>query len=149
MWRMLAGALMSVAAGLAGAADVSAVPVLADTMHLTLRQAEALLQAHNLELQLGRVALAAAAAEGVVAAQRPNPSLSLNTLSVSPSSGIGPGRPWDKQVDIIIRLDQLVERGGKRELRTSAAQLNLDRVRLPALAEVARARADLERWGEL
>lgn len=125
MWRMLAGALMLVAAGFPEAADVSGVPVLADTMRLTLRQAEALLHAHNLELQLGRAALAGATAEGVVAAQRPNPSLSLNTLSVSPSSGIGSGRPWDKQVDSTIRLDQLIERGGKRELRTSAAQMGI------------------------
>ncbi len=108
MWRMLTGALMSVAAGLAGAADVSAVPVLGDTMRLTLQQADALLQARNLELQLGRAALAGAAAEGVVAAQRPNPSLSLNTLSVSPSSGVGSGRLWDKQVDTTMRLDQLI-----------------------------------------
>lgn len=123
MWRMLAGALMSVAAGLAGAADVSAVPVAAETLHWTLRQAEALLQAHNLELQLGRAALAGVAAEGVVAAQRPNPSLSLNTLSVRPSSGIGSGRLWDKQVDNTRRLDQVIERGGKRELRTAAREV--------------------------
>ncbi len=125
MWRMLTGALMSVAAGLVGAADVSAVPVLADTMRLTLQQADALLQSRNLELQLGRAALAGAAAEGVVAAQLPNPSLSLNTLAISPSSGIGSGRLWDKQVDTSLRIDQLVERGGKRELRTSAAQMGI------------------------
>ncbi len=90
---------------------------------LTLADAEARLHARNLDLQLGRAAVAAAAAEATIAAQRPNPSLSVNIVSISPSGGIGTGGAWDKQIDTIVRIDQVVERGGRRELRTSAATL--------------------------
>ena len=107
--------------GLAGqaAAQVGA-PALS---RLSLREAEALLATKNRELQVARRAVEAAEATTLSAGQRPNPTLSLNTINISPRTGIGSGNLRDKAVDSTIRLDQVIERGNKRELRVSAAKI--------------------------
>lgn len=58
----------------------------------------------------------------VSAGARPNPNLSLGISSINPQAGIGAGPLRDKTVDSSIRLDQLIERGEKRELRMATAQ---------------------------
>ena len=102
------------------AADANPIPP--GVVQLTLRQAEALLQQRNPEVQLARIAVQGAVADTVAAAQQPNPNLSVNTASINPGNGIGTGRPWERQVDTVVRFEQQIERGNKRELRTGAAQ---------------------------
>lgn len=92
---------------------------------LTLPEAEALWQQHSRELRLGQAAVAGAAADVKTAGQRPNPDVSLNTLSISPWSGYGAGGWKDKKMDTQLRLDQLIERGGKRDLRIKGAEARL------------------------
>ena len=103
------------------------VAVLAQTpQRLTLAEAATLWQEHNRELQLARTAVAGAEADVLTAGQVPNPQVSLNVTQISPWSGYGAG-PWkDKKMDNVLRLDQLVERGGKRDLRIKGADARLD-----------------------
>ena len=88
---------------------------------LTLPQAEMLLLSHNREIQAAQRMVEGLRADGVSAAQRPNPTLSLGTNSISLDRA-SPGKLWDKQMDSVIRLDQTIERGGKRALRIKAAE---------------------------
>jgi len=93
-----------------------------DFANLSLSAADALLLRKNRELQAARRAAEAAAAATLSAGQRPNPNLSLSTVNINPNRGIGAGTLRDKAMDSTIRLDQLIERGNKRELRVSTAQ---------------------------
>lgn len=88
---------------------------------LTLPQAEQLLLARNREIQAAQRAVEGVRADAVSAAQRPNPTLSLGTSSISLDRA-SPGKAWDKQMDSVMRLDQTIERGGKRESRIRAAE---------------------------
>ena len=103
------------------------VAVLAQTpQRLTLAEATTLWQEQNRELQLARTTVAGAEADVLTAGQVPNPQVSLNVTQISPWSGYGAG-PWkDKKMDNVLRLDQLVERGGKRDLRIKGADARLD-----------------------
>ena len=103
------------------------VAVLAQTpQRLSLAEAETLWQEHNRELQLARTAVSGAEADVRTAGQLPNPQLSLNLSQISPSTGYGAG-PWkDKKIDNVLRVDQLIERGSKRELRVKGADARLD-----------------------
>jgi outer membrane protein, heavy metal efflux system len=89
---------------------------------LTLEQAEHLMQQRNRELQAARRAVEAARANTTIAGARPNPTLSLGVGSINPQLGIGGGAYRDKTVDSSVRIDQLIERGEKRELRIAAAR---------------------------
>ena len=93
-----------------------------DLTRLSLAEADALLAQKNRELQAARRAVEAAEAVTLSAGQRPNPNLSVGTVNINPNRGIGAGPLRDKTVDSTIRLDQLIERGNKRELRVSTAQ---------------------------
>ena len=98
-------------------------------MPLSLNEAESMLQQHSRELRLANAALGGAVADVQVAGQRPNPDVSLNAASISPWSGYGSGGWKDKKMDTILRMDQLVERGGKRDLRIKGAEARLDAAR--------------------
>lgn len=89
---------------------------------LTLAAAEDLLARNNREIALARRALEQSRADVVRAGQRPNPQLSLAVQNVNPSRGIGAADPRGKTVDSIVRIDQLIERGGKAELRVDTAK---------------------------
>ena len=93
-----------------------------DLARLSLADADALLAQKNRELQAARRAVESAAAATLSAGQQPNPNLSLGTININPSRGIGAGSLREKAVDSTIRLDQLIERGNKRELRVATAQ---------------------------
>jgi len=95
-------------------------------LHLSLSEAERLWQEHNREVKLARVAVGGAEADLLSAGQAPNPQLSLNVASISPSEGFGAGGLREKMMDSILRLEQLVERGDKRELRAQAAGARLE-----------------------
>ncbi|MBS1188348.1 MAG: Outer rane efflux protein [Rhodocyclaceae bacterium] len=96
---------------------------------LSLAEVEALWRDRNHELRLARTAVAGAEADVRAAGQAPNPQVSLNTLSISPWSGYGAGGWKDKKMDTQLRLDQLIERGGKRDLRVKGAEARLDAAR--------------------
>lgn len=100
------------------------------------------------DVRAARAALAAAGADLQTAAQRPNPQLTLGAGSISRSIGSGP--PWDRSIDQSVRVDQLVERGGKPALRRAqseaargAAQADLDEALRQARLAVLRAHQDL------
>jgi cobalt-zinc-cadmium efflux system outer membrane protein len=101
---------------------LAAAPFAAAARDLTLAEAETLLAEHNRELLAARRAVESAEAQRTIAAARPNPTLSLNTLSISSNPGTGPGSLNQKRMDTILRIDQPFERGGKRELRMDAAE---------------------------
>ena len=105
----LAGLFLLLVAGVAMARD------------LTLAEAERMLLAHNRDLAAARRAVEAADAQLDIAAARPNPTVSLDTTSLSASPGIGPGALNQKRADTVLRIEQPFERGGKRELRIAAA----------------------------
>jgi len=89
---------------------------------LSLRDAEQQLATGNRDVRLARRALEGAQASTVSAGARPNPNLSLGVSQINPQVGVGGGPYRDKTVDSSVRLDQLIERGDKRELRIAQAQ---------------------------
>ena len=105
---------------------VAAVFVLASASvaarDLSLADAERLLGERSRELIAARRALESAGAQREIAAVRPNPTLSLNSSSISNHPGTGPGPANQWRIDTILRIDQPIERGGKRELRMDAAE---------------------------
>ena len=96
--------------------------IFAQAKDLSLSEAERLLGERSRELIAARRALESAGAMREIAAARPNPTLSLNTSSISSNPGIGSGSLGQKRVDTVLRIDQPFERGGKRELRMDAAE---------------------------
>lgn len=99
---------------------------------LSLRQAEALWQQHSRELRLAGLAVSGAAADIQVARQIPNPEVSMNAQSISPATGYGAGGWKDKKMDTVFRVDQVIERGGKRDLRIKGAESRLEASRFEA-----------------
>lgn len=100
------------------AASVQPAP---GTELLTLDQAEKLFNERNRELRAARRNTEGAEADIVSARARPNPTLSVGS-TVSPSTGLGSGNLRNKNINATLSLTQLLERGGKRELRTQAAE---------------------------
>jgi cobalt-zinc-cadmium efflux system outer membrane protein len=92
---------------------------------LNLAQVEARVTVENADVLLARNAIDAARADLTTAGERPNPTLSLNSSSYDVRKGLGPGDALHKQSDTILRLDQPIERGGKRGLRVDAARAGL------------------------
>jgi len=89
---------------------------------LSLVEAERLLGERGREVIAARRALESAGAQRIIAAARPNATLSLNSSSISSTPGTGPGPLNQKRIDTVLRIDQPFERGGKRELRMDAAE---------------------------
>jgi cobalt-zinc-cadmium efflux system outer membrane protein len=119
--------------------DIAAVPGLsaAPTVtgersvlrRLSLADAERLWHEHNRELRLADSAVSGAEADLRSAGQTPNPQASLNVGSISPHEGFGAGGVRDKRMDSVVRLEQLLERGNKRDLRVQGAAAMLDAAR--------------------
>ena len=95
---------------------------LAQARDLALAEAERLLAERGRELVAARRLLEAAGAQREIAAVRPNPTLSLNSTSISNKYNSGPGTSNVWRADTVLRIDQPFERGGKRELRMDAAE---------------------------
>ncbi len=89
---------------------------------LSLSEAQALARERNYDLKLARIAIDSAKANVLIAGAAPNPSLTLATNSINTTNGGGSGHLWNRSIDSIARIDQLIERGGKRELRQENAQ---------------------------
>ena len=129
---------------------------------LTLASAELRAARCNREVRAASQAVAVAEAAVAIAGERPNPNLTLGTSNINPHAGIGGGGLRDKTVDASVRVDQLVERGGKARLRVEQSQRQLAGARADladalrqqraavraAFFDFAAARARLERQRE-
>ena len=100
-------------------ANAAPVPV---PVTLTLAQALAIASEYNHDLRLTALTVQAAAAARLTAAASPNPTLTVQALNINPSIGIGGGGLRDKTVDSTMRIDQVFERGFKRQLRMATAE---------------------------
>ena len=135
---LLPGALLAWLCGSANAQLVAppAAAAAARVQSLTLQQAERLFDERNREVLAARRMTEGAEADVLAARARPNPTLSLGS-TVSPSTGIGSGNLRNKNINATVGLSQLIERGGKRELRTQAAEYSAAAARSEE-ADVAR-----------
>ena len=88
---------------------------------LTLAQAITRAAEHNSDARLAAMAVDGAQAAGLSAAAPPNPTLTLQSFNINRGLGVGSGKLRDKTVDSAVRIDQLIERGGKREQRIANA----------------------------
>ena len=88
---------------------------------LSLSQAIDIAIERNHDIRLSALAVKAAEAATIIAQAAPNPTLSMQTSNINPKLGVGAGGLRNKTVDTTIRIDQVIERGGKRELRTENA----------------------------
>lgn len=121
--RVLSIALLASATLSHAQAPDSCPPVLPQP--LSLAAAEARMESCNREVRAAALAIDAAQADVRIAGQRPNPTLSLTMNNWSPSKGLGSGGARDKQLDQALHLEQLLERGGKLDLRIAQAQANV------------------------
>ena len=119
----LLGGLSAAAAGAEPAPSLASLN--SDLGQLTLRQAEIFFAERNRELQLGQRLVAGAQADRLSAAARPNPSVFLNSSKFNSRQGAYGGDLRDKQMDSVFSVQQLFERGNKRELRIEAADHNI------------------------
>lgn len=84
---------------------------------LTLRDVLAAVAVRNRDVQAARRALDATRADVDAAAARPNPTVTLGSGFINPQNGLGrAAKPLN------ARVDQVIERGGKRDLRIGAAR---------------------------
>lgn len=98
---------------------------------LTLSQAEDLLIQHNLVVATARYQIEAGRAAKLIASYKPNPVLEIGLEQVPLHSNIKGSVPRFFATDsnaavqptYTLRLDKVIERGGKRELRTEQADL--------------------------
>jgi len=90
---------------------------------LTLKEALKLAQEHNPDLRQAELAVEGAQANVTIAGAAPNPVLTLQSFNINPNAGVGAGSLRSKTVDSAVRVDQLIERGGKRALRVENAGL--------------------------
>lgn len=88
---------------------------------LTLDGANALFHANNRELLLSRRSVEGSKADTLTAAQRPNPTFSLNSNNFQFNGNNGDGGLNNRTLDTIARLEQPIERGNKRALRMALA----------------------------
>jgi cobalt-zinc-cadmium efflux system outer membrane protein len=108
---------------------------------LTLKEAEAVLTERNLNLAVSRHLVEAAEAQRLMAGYRPNPQVQLGSEQLpvhSPVAGSVP-RFFSTSPDAganpvyTLQIQQLIERGGKRELRAQQAGAQLEAARASVL----------------
>ncbi len=121
----------------------------ADTPPLSLQDAERRLLDANPTILQARAAVAGARAGIDIAGARPNPQLTFGSSNADPGRA-GSGGFWKNWTDNTVRLDQLVERGDKRDLRLAAADRNLVATGLDLENTIRLIRIDLARaWVDL
>ena len=104
---------------------------------LALAEAEQLVARANRDVLAARRQAEAAGAGILQADVRPNPVVSYNATGINRNPGIGAGPFYNKQIDNTFRIDQVLERGNKRELRVDAAK-NLERAAQNDASEILR-----------
>ncbi|MEK0435090.1 MAG: hypothetical protein RL369_1139 [Pseudomonadota bacterium] len=93
---------------------------------LSLQQAVSTAIERNHDLQLARTTVATARANLLSADAAPNPTLGISTGSIQLSGANRGGALWRKEIDTIVGINQLIERGDKRALRAESARFGLD-----------------------
>lgn len=124
VFAFLLGGLSAAAAGaepVAGTASLSSA-----LEQLTLRQAEIFFGERNRELQLGQRLVDGAEADRLSAGARPNPNVFASTGKFNSRQGNYSGDLREKQMDTVVGVQQLFERGNKRELRVGVAEANIE-----------------------
>ena len=96
---------------------------------LTLVEAEERTLSFNRDLKRAAWQVEGAQAALISAGARPNPTLSINSSGISPSEGIGAGWLGGKRIDNTVRIDQTIERGGKRDIRLEGARAGVEAAR--------------------
>jgi len=97
--------------------------------HLNIKQAQQLFQSNSRELLAAQRALQASEANAISAAQKPNPSLSIGVSSFNLNRSTGNRNPdnqgnslQNQTLNSTVQINQLFERGDKRELRIASAK---------------------------
>jgi cobalt-zinc-cadmium efflux system outer membrane protein len=121
-------AASAVLAPAAAAAPANDAPADGDHVILSLAQAETLLLAQNLAISGARSGVDAAKAAETIASYRPNPALTLSAEQFNvrhPLFHMASADPNSQgyQHFYTVRVDQLLERGGKRGFRMQSAEL--------------------------
>lgn len=120
----LLGGLSAAAAGAEPARGVA--PLNSDLEQLTLRQAEIFFAARNREVLLGQRLVEGAEADRIAAGQRPNPNVFFNASQLGNTYPPGyDANGFTRRADMTVGVNQLFERGNKRELRVGAADSNV------------------------
>src|SRR5215510_14299942 len=95
---------------------------------LTLEAAEQLLVQYNLTVVAARYGVDSARAQRLIAAVRPNPTLTLGAEAFdlgAPVRSLFSTSPTASNRLYTVRIDQVFERGNKRALRTAAAEFQI------------------------
>jgi outer membrane protein, heavy metal efflux system len=108
---------------------------------LSLKDAEAILLERNLNIAVSRRMLEAAEAQRLIASYRPNPQLQLGAEQLSIYSPVLNGAPRFFETNpnagansvYTFQVQQLLERGGKRHLRTEQASAQVEAARTQVL----------------
>ena len=103
-----------------------------DLRHLSLAKATELLIAHNLSVAAARYNVDAVRAQRIAAELRPRPTLTFSATQFAiPRVFLHPSTLGKTSSDNVaantvytLEVDQLIERGNKRQLRTTQAELN-------------------------
>jgi len=99
-----------------------------DLSHLSLTQAEQLFSKNNKEVLAAKRAVEGSEADTLSAGQKPNPVLSMGVSSFNLNRKQGNTNPngsnslENKTLDSGLQINQLFERGNKRELRLASAE---------------------------
>ncbi len=109
-------------AGVALAGASMAADTASGGLPLSAAQAQALALERNQDLAIAKSTVASARANVLAGGAAPNPVLGVSTSSIDLGGHNGSGPLWRKRVDSIVSLSQLIERGGKRELRRENAE---------------------------
>lgn len=119
-WRLFRHSLLALSLTLLTSQPLLAAD--AQLGQLSLQDAEQLFRNNNRELLSAKREVEGSQADTLSAAARPNPNLSFNSTNFRLNQSNGGGGLDNKTLDSILRVDQLIERGNKRELRMAAAQ---------------------------
>ena len=109
---------------------------------LTLEDAVRLAVARNPVLLAARNEVQALEGDRITASKRPNPAVSLQAEDYPISTNPG---PFFETQEITLRFDYEIERGGRRRLRTEAAQQALESQRLTCRDRVRLLTLEVER----
>ena len=93
-------------------------------MALSLESAQSIARQQNYDLKLSLISVSRSQANVDIAQASPNPVVSLSTSGLRLGNN-GSGSIWNKRIDSVVSVNQLIERGGKRELRTENARQQL------------------------
>jgi outer membrane protein, heavy metal efflux system len=123
-----------------------AQPTVEVPRQLTLERAEELLLQNNLAIIAARYGVDLARAQRLTASVRPNPTLTLGGEQFNlnnPGLALTTDSPTASQRTYTWRLDQLIERGRKRQLRTEAADFQLQAAEAQVLDTIRTQRLQL------